>query len=244
MMKKRLEALLFAMILLLTAMGGAAAEEKEPCLVLNAVARYPREIYPLDLMGMTEEIPYLLTVTNTGGAACALSHLRCQIGDAWKASSFLNTVLEPGQSVTFLHSQRFFRDDLVPGTASEGTLGTVEIVFTVHGGESGEYASNEARFAHRISAAKADFPTVGAEQVQTELQVIGASVHPAGYQAGEIDAAPLCDQKLKGPCETCDYAAICRRDVSRAPENARLMQEMRFDALIEKINRPPTEREH
>ena len=57
-------------------------------------------------------------------------------------------------------------------------------------------------------------------------------------RAGEIDAAPLCDQKLKGPCEYCDYAAICRRDVSRAPENARLMQEMRFDALLEKINKP------
>ena len=57
-------------------------------------------------------------------------------------------------------------------------------------------------------------------------------------RAGEIDASPLCDQKLKGPCEYCEYAAICRRDVSRAPENARRMQEMRFDALLEEINKP------
>ena len=56
-------------------------------------------------------------------------------------------------------------------------------------------------------------------------------------RAGEINASPLCDQKLKGPCEYCEYAAICRRDVSRAPENARLMQEMRFDALLEAINK-------
>ena len=56
-------------------------------------------------------------------------------------------------------------------------------------------------------------------------------------RAGEIDAAPLCDKKLKGPCEYCDYAQICRRDVSRAPENARRMQEMRFDALLEEINK-------
>ena len=56
-------------------------------------------------------------------------------------------------------------------------------------------------------------------------------------RAGEIDASPLCDQKLKGPCEYCDYAAICRRDVSRAPENARRMQEMNFDALLEEINK-------
>ena len=57
-------------------------------------------------------------------------------------------------------------------------------------------------------------------------------------RAGEIDAAPLCDKKLKGPCEYCTYAEICRRDVSRAPENARLMQEMRFDKLLEEINKP------
>ena len=57
-------------------------------------------------------------------------------------------------------------------------------------------------------------------------------------RAGEIAAAPLCDKALKGPCDHCEYAAICRSDVSRAPENARLMQEMRFDALLEAVNRP------
>ena len=56
-------------------------------------------------------------------------------------------------------------------------------------------------------------------------------------RAGEIAASPLCDKNRKGPCEYCDYAAICRRDLSRAPENARLMQEMKFDALIEQINK-------
>ncbi len=55
---------------------------------------------------------------------------------------------------------------------------------------------------------------------------------------GEISAKPLCDKNLKGPCEMCDYAAICRQDVLRRPENARIMQEMRFDSLLEKINRP------
>ena len=53
---------------------------------------------------------------------------------------------------------------------------------------------------------------------------------------GEIDAKPLCDKNLKGPCDRCDYASICRRDVGRCPENARVMQEMKFDALLEKIN--------
>ena len=60
-------------------------------------------------------------------------------------------------------------------------------------------------------------------------------------RAGEISASPLCDKNMKGPCEHCDYAAICRRDVSRAPENARVMQEMRFDALLEKINQQDEE---
>lgn len=55
---------------------------------------------------------------------------------------------------------------------------------------------------------------------------------------GEIAAKPLCDKNLKGPCDRCDYAAICRRDVSRYPENARMIQEMKFDELLEKINTP------
>ena len=56
-------------------------------------------------------------------------------------------------------------------------------------------------------------------------------------RAGEINASPLCDKNQKGPCEYCDYAAICRKNVQIAPENARLMQEMRFDTLIEQINK-------
>ena len=55
-------------------------------------------------------------------------------------------------------------------------------------------------------------------------------------RAGEIAAAPLCDEKLKGPCERCDYAAICRRDVSRTNESARIIGRMKFDELLEKIN--------
>ncbi len=54
--------------------------------------------------------------------------------------------------------------------------------------------------------------------------------------AGEIAASPLCDQKRKGACDLCDYAPICRRDLSRGIDNARIMQEMKFDELLEKIN--------
>lgn len=73
-------------------------------------------------------------------------------------------------------------------------------------------------------------------------KLIGYAMELAGQwaqkiRAGEIAAAPLCDKNLKGPCEHCDYAAICRSDVVRAPENARMMQEMRFDALLEAVNR-------
>lgn len=56
-------------------------------------------------------------------------------------------------------------------------------------------------------------------------------------RAGEIAAAPLCDKNQKGPCEYCDYAAICRKNVQISPDNARIMQEMRFDALIERVNK-------
>ena len=53
---------------------------------------------------------------------------------------------------------------------------------------------------------------------------------------GEIAAAPLCDKRRNGACDHCDYAPICRRDLSRGIDNARVMQEMKFDELLEKIN--------
>ena len=58
----------------------------------------------------------------------------------------------------------------------------------------------------------------------------------AQQREGEIAARPLCDGEKSGPCEHCDYADICRRSVSRAPDNARLMQRLRFDELLEKLN--------
>ena len=57
-------------------------------------------------------------------------------------------------------------------------------------------------------------------------------------RAGEIAAAPLCDKNRKGPCEYCDYAAICRQDVSRAPDNARIMTDMKFDELLDRLSEP------
>ena len=53
---------------------------------------------------------------------------------------------------------------------------------------------------------------------------------------GEIAAKPLCDKRRNGACDRCDYAPICRRDLSRGIDNARVMQEMKFDELLEKIN--------
>lgn len=54
--------------------------------------------------------------------------------------------------------------------------------------------------------------------------------------AGEIAAAPLCDKSLKGPCDFCDYAAICRRDTRRSPHDARILPAMSFEELLEKID--------
>lgn len=54
-------------------------------------------------------------------------------------------------------------------------------------------------------------------------------------RAGEIAARPLCDKNGDGPCRFCDYAAICRKGAARFPENSRLMEDMKFDELLEKI---------
>ena len=53
---------------------------------------------------------------------------------------------------------------------------------------------------------------------------------------GQIAASPLCAKDGSGPCDYCEYASICRSNSTQFPENARKMQEMKFDALLEKIN--------
>ena len=55
-------------------------------------------------------------------------------------------------------------------------------------------------------------------------------------RSGHIAASPLCDKNLKGPCDTCDYAAICRMEPKRLPDKARSMREMSFDELLESVN--------
>lgn len=54
--------------------------------------------------------------------------------------------------------------------------------------------------------------------------------------SGHIQAEPLCDNGGNGPCEYCDYAAICRKDAGCAPDHIRTMENMSFDELLEKIN--------
>ena len=54
-------------------------------------------------------------------------------------------------------------------------------------------------------------------------------------RAGEIAASPLCDKNGIGPCATCDYAAICRRDPARE-DGKRTLPAMSFEDLLEKIH--------
>ena len=59
-------------------------------------------------------------------------------------------------------------------------------------------------------------------------------------QSGHIAASPLCDKNLKGPCDYCDYAAICRMDLKRLPDKARPLGDMSFDQLLESVNKKRT----
>ena len=58
--------------------------------------------------------------------------------------------------------------------------------------------------------------------------------------AGEITASPLCNKNRNGPCDHCDFAAVCRRDVTRMPGNIRFMDSMTFQELLDKLNSPDT----
>ena len=55
-------------------------------------------------------------------------------------------------------------------------------------------------------------------------------------RSGEIAPRPLCGKDGKGPCENCDYAAICRADASQKQGNAQVMQDMDLDELLARIN--------
>ena len=54
-------------------------------------------------------------------------------------------------------------------------------------------------------------------------------------RAGEIAASPLCGKDLHGPCDRCDYAMICRRDVRTAPGDARILPGMGFDEMLDRL---------
>ena len=183
---KRLAALILAMIMIMACAPGGLAEEKEPRLGLTALVRYPKESYALNPFGITNEIPFLVTVTNSGEAPCPLQTLRVKAGNRWYACPIQGPALDKGQSFTCLFGQHLYPDDLLPDTAGSGTLGTAEIIFIVTGGENGEYVSNEEKLCLRVSDEITDgLSPDGAEQVLLSVDVTGASVHPAGYQAGE-----------------------------------------------------------
>ena len=54
--------------------------------------------------------------------------------------------------------------------------------------------------------------------------------------SGHIQASPLCDSNGNGPCDRCDYAAVCRKDIRRGNSAVRSMDNLSFDELLEKIN--------
>lgn len=95
----------------------------------------------------------------------------------------------------------------------------------------------------KVMTAEGEFDKRAMLATLSDLQaLIGHAGNMAGklaerMRSGEIAARPLCGKDGKGPCENCDYAAICRADVSRHQGNAQTMQDMRLDELIEQINR-------
>lgn len=59
--------------------------------------------------------------------------------------------------------------------------------------------------------------------------------------SGLIKASPLCDKNGKGPCDRCDFSAICRKGTNRTADAVRTMEDLSFSELLEKINKtdPP-----
>ena len=55
-------------------------------------------------------------------------------------------------------------------------------------------------------------------------------------QKGCIAAQPLCGKDGKGPCDYCDYGAICRKSTQRGNPDARLMPDMKWEELLEGLS--------
>ena len=152
----------------------AAGEEIKQAFLLQAVPRFPKESYALDMIGMTEYIPYLLTVTNLGDTDCSFSSFSVTVGGSEQTYDVQPQTLAPGASFSFPFSMRFTRQDILPDTADETSLGYVEIVFSASAAtgeeENAAVVSNAASFRHRIAAGDASL-SASSEQDYFSFQV-------------------------------------------------------------------------
>ena len=122
-------------------------------LVLNAAAQYPKESYSLDMLGRTEYIPYILTITNLQDQSCGLSAFSVTVGETTQVYPVERTSLAPGTSISFPYYHQFTKADILEETANDASLGYVMIAFSAVGfaGEE-EVSASQARLMHRISA--------------------------------------------------------------------------------------------
>ena len=163
-------------------------EESGASLKLDVEPKYPKPAYALDSNGMTEEIPYTLTVTNIGDAPLEFGIY--QVNRSYGPLSFAEgpVLLYPKETYTFDYFGTFFSDtEIIPGTESEGILGEVEISFQAWGMIPGSdkigAESNPVTLRHKLAEGTPPDPSTFTV-VKTETSA--PAVDPNGYVENEV----------------------------------------------------------
>ena len=158
-------------------------------LHLDVQPMYPKTKYEVDGMGDTEEIPYVVSVTNMGDWDVEFEELLVYFG----SSNFMHyeptQYLKPAETYTFpVYGTVLNEADINPGSATAETLGVVTVSFRAYGldPDSGKEVcfSNEVTLDHTLYEFVPWTPEDSSFDVE-KIEVSTPAVNPNGYMLNE-----------------------------------------------------------
>lgn len=163
--------------------------EGEYSISLSVVGDPTDVIYYVDSAGDTDPFTFYLTVTNTGTLPLVLGQSVIQFASKAILPSEPPQLLLPLQSYTFCVNNVVLNEtDIAPGTATEGTLGTVTLFFQATGcdPDTGKQvcSSNEPSLTYTLAEFKPWTPE-DANIFVTKAETSTPPSNPNGYLLGE-----------------------------------------------------------
>ena len=163
--------------------------EDQYSLALNVSFANPKSEYVVDGMGDTEEIPYYVTVTNTGNLPVIFSTLTITINGIDSVHTEPTQFLMPGDPYSFyLYGTILNESQITPGTGTASTLGIVSVLFTAAADHPDSGAkicdSNTVPLDHTLVEPGPWTPDFSSFSVD-KVEISAPSVSPYGYVEGE-----------------------------------------------------------